>query len=130
MPQDRITVPLAEEQLVTGRREHESGRVRIRTHVVEEEVQAEDRLVEEEVSVERHQIGRVIDEIPPIREEGPLLIIPVVEERVVSEVRLVLVEEIRILRERITSRESRPVILRREVAEIEHIPPSSEGKSR
>jgi uncharacterized protein (TIGR02271 family) len=51
-------------------------------------------LAHDHVVVERVPIGRVVDAAPPIRQEGDVTILPVMEEIVVLERRLVLKEEV------------------------------------
>jgi uncharacterized protein (TIGR02271 family) len=119
----RVVVPLAEEQLRVEPREIDAGGVRVRTRVVEHDERIELSGTEESVEVERIPIDRVVDEMPTTRTEGDTLVVPVVEERVFVERRLVLREEIRIVRHVRRLHESRPVRLRREEAEIERIAP-------
>jgi len=57
---------------------------RAREQLVEED------LAHERVEVERIPIGRVVDAMPPVREQGNTTILSVVEEVVVVERRLVL----------------------------------------
>ena len=55
------------------------------------------------------------------REEGDVLIVPVYEEQLVVEKRLVLKEELHIRRIRASEEWSEPVTLRREEVEIERV---------
>ena len=68
--------------------------------------------------MERVPIGRVIDAVPPVREEGDTTVLPVVVEEVVVQRRLVLKEEIRIRRLRSTGRHRETVVLREQEAVI------------
>lgn len=114
---DTVAIPVIEEELTLQRREVETGRVRVRT-VTEERVEsASDRLLHSDVEVERVSIGREVDQLPTIREEGELLIVPVVEERLVK--RLFLVEEVHV-RRRVTAEEfEHPVKLRSQRVVVE-----------
>lgn len=114
---DSVAIPIAEEQLKVARREVETGRVRIST-VTEERVEtASDRLMHSDVEVDRIRIDREVQELPTIREEGDLLIVPVVEERLVK--RLFLVEELHV-RRRVTAEDfSHPVKLRSQRVVVE-----------
>jgi uncharacterized protein (TIGR02271 family) len=87
---------LLEEQLRIDKRVVEIGRVLVETKVETRQQVVEALLQEEEVAVERVPVGRFVDEVPQIREENGVLIIPVVEEQVVVQVRLVLKEELRV----------------------------------
>ena len=68
-----------------------------------------------------------VDAAPPIREEGDTIIIPIVEEIMVVEKRLVLREEVRITRTRSVEAFEQPVQLRTMVADVERDEPPSSG---
>lgn len=72
----------------------------------------EENLNHDQVVVERVAIGRVVDEIPPVRQEGDVTIMSVVEEEVVVQRRLVLKEEIHLRRVHTTQRHVETVQLR------------------
>ena len=114
-------IELAEEQLRVSKREVERGRVVVRTRVEEREELAEAALRQEDVTVERVPIGRMIEAAPPMREEDGVLIVPVLEERVVVMTELVLKEEIRITKKSRTEIVREPVRLRSERVEIERL---------
>ena len=116
---DRIE--LAEERLEVGKREVERGRVVVRTRVDTRKEIAEAELRQEEVSVERVPVGRPVETAPPVREEGGVLIVPVLEEQLVVTTRLILKEEIRITRKSRTEHVREPVTLRSERAEVERL---------
>jgi stress response protein YsnF len=61
--------------------------------------------------------------MPAIREEGETIVVPVVEEVLVVERRLVLKEEVRIRRVRSTERHQERVTLRRQEAAVNRLPP-------
>ena len=58
----------------------------------------EAELEHEHVVIERVPVGRVVDAVPPVRQEGDVTIMPVVEEEVVVVRRLVLKEEVHLRR--------------------------------
>ncbi len=114
---DVLTVPLYAEALVIARHKtHRTVRVATVTHEHEEFV--DEALTHERIEIECVPIGRTVDAVPPIREEGDITIFPVVEEVVVVERRLVLKEEIRIRRLRSTERHQEVVTLRTQDAVI------------
>lgn len=124
-------IPVFEEQLEIGKRVVETGKVRVSTTVEEREELVEQALSRDEVSVERVAIGRVVAEAPPVREEGDTLIVPVIEEVLVVEKRLVLKEELRIRRRTVVDVYQQPVTLRREHAVVEREDsPSRDAKSK
>ena len=66
----------------------------------------------EHVVVERVAVGRIVDAIPPVRQEGDVTIVPVVEEELVVVRRLVLKEEVHLRRVRTTTTHSETVAIR------------------
>jgi uncharacterized protein (TIGR02271 family) len=115
-PDDRIE--LVEERLEVEKRAVERGRVVVRKHVDTREEIAEAVLHQDELSVERVPLGVPVDAAPPVREEGDVLIVPVLEEQLVIQTRLILKEELRITRRRREERFRQPVRLRTERAEV------------
>ena len=107
---DRIAIPIVEEELKVGRREVETGRVTVRTVPEEHTEFVSEILQHSHAEVDRVFIDREVSELPQIREEGDLLIVPVVEERLVK--RLFLVEEVRVRRTVVTERLEQPVTIR------------------
>lgn len=95
-------IPLVAEKLTVDKQVVDTGRVRIQTFVDSEQVVVRDALTRGVVEVERIAIGREVAAAPVVREEGDILIIPLVEERLVVEKRLFLVEELRVHRSTIT----------------------------
>jgi uncharacterized protein (TIGR02271 family) len=66
------------------------------------------------VVVERVAIGRLVDAVPPVRQEGDVTIMSVVEEIVVVERRLVLKEEVHMRRVRTTERHVETAVVRQQ----------------
>ncbi|HEX8062045.1 MAG TPA: YsnF/AvaK domain-containing protein [Allosphingosinicella sp.] len=124
-------IPLVEERLTVGKKRIESGRVKVRVAVDTREEIVPAELARDEVEVRRVPRNVAVTELPGVRLEGDTTIIPVVEEQLVVEKRLVLVEEIHVVRRTQTSVEQIPVTLRSERAEIERDGPNlSEGAGR
>lgn len=117
------TVPVAEERMVLRKRRVETGRVRIVKRVASHEEEIDEPLVQETVHVERVPVNRAIDQPVPVRYEGDTMIVPVFEETLVVEKRLVLKEELRITRRRGEFHRPRRATLRREEVSVERIPP-------
>ena len=115
-------IPVIAESLDVGRREL-NGAVRVHKRVVENLVNVDETVREEQVSVERVPIGRPVDGPVGIRHEGDVMIVPIVEERLVAERRLVLVEELHIRRQVRTHREPQQVRLRQEQVVVERLDP-------
>ena len=126
MSVEEEVIPLVEEEAFVSKRRVESGRVRVRTRVEEREEWVRVELARDEVQVDRIPVDREIDAIPPIREEGGAIIVPVVEEVLVVEKRLRLVEEIHLRRTHSHEQVSQPVTLASQRAEIERHETSGE----
>lgn len=91
---------LVEETLRIDKRRVETGTVRVRTIVDEAPVTLNETLTHERVEAVHVPIGRVVDVVPPLREDDGVTIISVVEERVRIVRELVLVEELHLRRVR------------------------------
>jgi len=112
-------IPVLREELKVSKREVETGRVVVHKTVSERDENVEMLLRRTDVSVERVPVGRTVTEAPASREEGDVLIIPVLEEVLVVEKRLVLKEELHI-RKATTERTAHEVVtLRTESVKIE-----------
>lgn len=112
-------IPVLREELKVSKREVETGRVVVHKTVSERDENVEMLLRRTDVSVERVPVGRTVTEAPASREEGDVLIIPVLEEVLVVEKRLVLKEELHI-RKTTTERTAHEVVrLRTESVKIE-----------
>ena len=116
-----LRIPIIQEEATVGKRVVERGGVRVHKRVHQREEVVEQPAWHEEVEVERVAIGQFVDVIPEPREEGDTLIIPILEEVLVVEKRLVVKEEIRITRRRSEETQQLRVTLRQEEAIVEHI---------
>lgn len=95
-PEERI--PIVEETAVVEKRTVETGRVRVRTLVDERAELLRDAITREDVEVTRVPVNQPVDALPGVRTEGDTTIVPLVEEQLVVEKRLVVREEIHIRR--------------------------------
>ncbi len=115
---ENLTLPLHAEQLSVTRRQVAGDTVRVATVTRQQEHLVEETLTHERVEIERVPIDRAVDRVPPVREEGDTTVISVVEEVVVVERRLILKEEVRIKRVRVTENHRETVMLREQDAVI------------
>jgi uncharacterized protein (TIGR02271 family) len=118
-------IVLAEEQLEVNQRQIERGRVIVRVHVDERVEIAETSLRQEEAVVERVALNKVVDAAPAVREEDGVLIVPVLEEQIVVQKRLILKEELRITLKSRSEVSREPVRLRSERAQVERVKASA-----
>jgi uncharacterized protein (TIGR02271 family) len=113
-----MAFPVVEETLSIDKREVERM-VRITKTAQSEEIVVDEPLLRENVDVERITVNRYVDEPLPVRHEGEKTIIPLVEEVLVVEKRLLLREEIHISRRQTTERYPQSFVLRREDIQVE-----------
>jgi uncharacterized protein (TIGR02271 family) len=116
-----LVLPVIQETLDVQTRTVETGRVRIRKMVHEREEIVDPPLWRDEVIIERVPINRGVEGPISARSEGETLIIPLVEEVLVVETRLLLKEEVCITTRRVETHRPQRVTLRREDAAVEHI---------
>jgi uncharacterized protein (TIGR02271 family) len=128
--QTEVAIPLVEERLVTAKREVETGRVRVRTIVEEHRTLVEEELARATVDVERVPMHVEIGEIPPVRQEGDVTIIPVVQEVLVVEKKLILTEEVRLRRTQTVEHYAQPVTLRSQRAVVERQESSGDSENQ
>jgi len=115
---DQVVVPLHAEEVSVAKRRVVTGQVKVGTITRESEQLVEELLEHEHVEVERTAIGKQVDKAPPVREEGDTLIIPILEEIVVVERRLLLKEEVRVRRTREKQPYQERVVVRKQEAVI------------
>ncbi len=122
-----------EERLQIDKIEVDLGGYRIAKRIETRDQTIDELLCNHRVEIERRPIGLQLPgkDAPEARYEGDTLIVPVVEEVLVTEKRLVLVEEVRITRVRGTYRKPQTVSLRKEEIFVERLAPeeSSKGQS-
>lgn len=115
-------IKLLAEEMSLERQQVESGRVRVNVVTRERPEFVDVPLAREQVVVERVPIDKPIDAIPPIREEGDTFIVPIVEEILVLERRLMLKEELHLKRVHTTERYQQSVTLRHQEAVVTRTP--------
>src|SRR5271154_2147360 len=80
LPDNPGVIRLLAEELAVTRERVETGRVRVQVVTREHEERVDIPVVQDSVQVERVPINRVIDAVPPTRQEGDTIIVPVVHE--------------------------------------------------
>jgi uncharacterized protein (TIGR02271 family) len=108
-----VVVPVVEETVRIGTHVHVTPR--------ERKERVDVPVTREEVHVVRVRVDRFVDAPPPVRQEGDVTIVPVLEEVVVIQRRLRVKEELHITKRRGTRRHRETVTLREEEARIEQI---------
>ena len=116
-------IPLVEETATVDKRQVITGRVRVQTVTDTVEELAHAYVQRETVEVTRVPIDKVVETAPEIRTDGDVTIVPVLEEVLVVEKRLVLKEELHIRRRVETETVEVPVTLRKQRAIIKRTDP-------
>jgi uncharacterized protein (TIGR02271 family) len=111
-------VPIVEDRLNVATSQTETNRVEIRKTVEEHRELVDQPLLTEEVQIERVALNRQVDEPVAVRHEGDTLVIPLLEEVLVVEKRLILREEVRIKKVRKETHAPQEVTLRKEQVEV------------
>lgn len=121
MSEREAVLPIVEERVSVGIRDVVTGRVRVetKTETIVEPIEAS--LVSEGVEVRRVPVDREVEASPPIRTEGNVTIIPVLEEVLVVEKRLILKEEIHLVRTTASEVQKLEVERRRQQATVSRI---------
>jgi len=115
---DDLKLQLFAEDFSVDKETLETGRVRVATRTHEREALIDEDLARERVEIETVPVGRRIDAVPGIRQQGDITIVPVVEEVLFVERRLMLKEEIHIRRVRTTEHHQGKVMLRHQEAVV------------
>lgn len=126
---DCETFPVIEEQAFVLKRKERTEGVRVHTVVRETQTVIDEPLATEEIRVDRTALDLWVDGPVPVRHEGDVTIVTLVEEVLVVEKRLRAVEEIRITKKRSVRREPQQVNLRREEAVIDRFRPAPDDET-
>jgi uncharacterized protein (TIGR02271 family) len=112
-------IPVAEEKVQVNKRTTQTGAIRIRKVIQEREEVVDEPLLQQQVNIERVQVNRFVEKPVAIRQHNETTIIPVMEEIVVVEKRLLLKEELHITTVTETVRKPQKVSLRNEEVKVE-----------
>lgn len=123
--QELMVIPVIKEDIHIERQEKTRAVFRIHKNVKEREEQVDEPSFVERVNIERIPKNEVVDTPPEARYEGDTLVIPVLEEVLVVEKRIILKEEVRVTRQREETRHPQRVKLRTEEVKVERIEPDA-----
>jgi uncharacterized protein (TIGR02271 family) len=123
-----LRIPLPVEEVSVSRREIKRANVHIALNTRTREQLIDEELTHVRVEIERFSIGQTVEAVPPIRQEGDITIIPVVEEVVIVERRLVLKEEVRVRRVSKKEQHQETVVLRQQEAVVTREGPDSQSQ--
>jgi len=114
-----IRVPLVEERLRVDIRPVDLGEIEVRKTVETVEETWFEPVDHEEAEIERVRVNRNVDAPELPHQEGEWLVVPVMEELIVVQKQLVVVEEIRIRKHRVTEQQEIRETVRRERASVD-----------
>jgi len=117
----KIVVPLVAEEVKISRKTVETGGVRVHKTVREEVKTIDEPIIREHLELERVEINQFVETAPAVRYEGDVMIVPVLEEVIVTQKRLLLREEIRLVKRREEISNVQEITLRREEVSLERI---------
>ena len=115
------TIPVIEEQMLVEKQVIETGRLRVSKTVLEEEQTVDVPLTSETFNVERVSINQYVDTPPAVRYDGDTTVFPVLKEVLVTEKRLLLVEEVHVTKRQTTRNDTQRVMLRREEVTVQRV---------
>lgn len=113
-----MVIPVIAEQLNVEKHAVERT-VRVKKSIGTKDVTVDEDLLREDVDVERVPINQYVEAMPPVREENGVTIIPLVEEILVVEKRLLLREEIHVTRRQSADKFHEVYTLRSEDVHVE-----------
>ncbi|MCE7984827.1 MAG: DUF2382 domain-containing protein [Caldilinea sp. CFX5] len=121
---EATVIPVVEEEAHIEKRLVERNRTRITKQVHTEEENIDTPLRQERVQVERVPVERIIDSPVTNHYDGDTLVIPVMEEVLIIEKKLLLKEEVRVTKYVGETEHQETVTLRKEAVTVERTPSS------
>jgi uncharacterized protein (TIGR02271 family) len=130
MHEGETAVPVMEEQLNVGKRQVEGGGVRVRTKVEEKPVEAQVKLQEETVRVDRRPVDRPATEADFARAQGGTIEATETKEVPVVNKQAKVVEEVIVGKEARERTETVRDTVRKTDVDVEKVNPTDDAKSR
>ncbi len=119
-PSEReIVIPLIAEQVQVGKQTVTTGKVRVHRDVENFSQTVGLPLTRTSWEVERTPVGEVFAERPEVRQEGEIMIFPLVEERLVAKREYFVVEEVRVRQVATTTERTATLELKRDVLTVD-----------
>jgi uncharacterized protein (TIGR02271 family) len=119
-------VPVIEETLNVEKQNVPLGAVKVSKTTHQEQVTVDEPIIDEQVEVEHVAVNQYVDSPVDVRYEGDKIIVPLFEEVLVVQKRLLLREELHITKRRVERREPQEYTLRREEVNVERVSQDSE----
>ncbi len=118
---EELVIPVIREQVIVDKKVVETGKVRISKRISEHEELIDVPVMQGEAAIQRVPVNQFVESAPAVRYEGDTMIIPVIQEQVVLQKKLLLVEEIHVTKQMVETHRSQKVTLLREEVEITRI---------
>src|ERR1051325_944854 len=113
------TIDVLHEQVNIDKKVVDSGKVFIHKKVYREDEEVTVPVAHEKVEIRKISVNKYVDALPAVRHEGNTTVIPVVQEVLVMEKKLLLVEEVHVIKHVVEKTEEHTVPLRKEKVEVE-----------
>ncbi len=114
-----VTIPLVAEQVQVGKQTVTTGKVRIHRDVETFQETVGLALTRTGWEVERRPVGQLMAEKPEVRQEGDVMIFPLVEERLVARREYFLIEEVQVRQVATTTERTATLDLKRDVLTVD-----------
>jgi uncharacterized protein (TIGR02271 family) len=118
-PKAEVSLPVVQEDLRVSTEQVSTGALRVRIEQVDETHQVDLQATLHAVDLQRVPVNQEVDQVREPYSEGDVLVVPVYEETLVLQRRLVLKEEWRIQRTAEHRQWTEPVVLRRDQPRLE-----------
>ena len=125
--EEEVVLPVVEERASVRKRRVKTGKVRVSKVVRQREEVVDVPLMREEAEIQRVAVNRFVEGPVEVRHEGETLVVPLLEEVLIVERRLMLREELHIRRQRTTEHRPQRVPLRTEQVTIERDGPAPDA---
>ena len=119
------TIPIVKEYITVDKEVHET-KIEVSKRVSEETKTLNIPLVHEGYEVKHVTVNKIVDEPPPVRNEGDTVIIPVVREVVIVQKKYEVVEEIHMIKQKTTIPHIQEITLLKEEVQIKRTPGPTE----
>ena len=119
---DDLTLQLVAERAVVSKQTVETALVQVSTRVEEHQELISQALRRDEVVIKRIPVNRIVEAAPDVRHEGDVVIYPILEETLVVEKRLLLKEEVHVIRTSRLETVEQEVTLRAMHADVQRTP--------
>ena len=124
LKEETKVIPVIEEFLKVDKKLVETGRIHVRKEIDNEEKQIEIPLLNESYEVEKVKVkNQIFDQVPSIRHEGDVIVIPVIKEVAEIKIRYEVTEEIHLKKNKTITTHTEQVTLKKEKVIVERETP-------